>query len=69
MLNRNLLRSEIVKNGLTQKQFCVLIKMPQSTFARKMKSGKFTTLEAERIIGALNLKNPVDIFFARKITS
>ena len=68
MLNRNLLKAEIVKNGLTQKAFCILIDMPQSTFARKLNRGSFTTSEAERMISALKISNPIDIFFVQEIT-
>ncbi len=66
MLNQNLLKAEIIKNGLTQKAFGLLIDMPQSTFARKLNRGNFTTSEAERIISALKITNPVDIFLHEK---
>lgn len=68
MTDINLLKSEYVKRGLTQKEFCRLIKMPYSTFARRIRSGVFKSEEAERIIGVLGLKEPEKIFFAKQIT-
>ena len=65
MLNVNLLKAEIVKNGMTQEEFCKKIGMAHSTFIRKMKIGIVTTEEAEEIIRVLKIKNPVEIFFAK----
>ena len=68
MINRNLLKSEIVKNGLTQAELCQKIGMAHSSFIRKMKNGVFTTDEAEKLINVLGIQNPVDVFFATKLT-
>ena len=64
MINVNLLKSEIVKNGLTQSEFCKKIGMPHSTFVRKMKSGVLKTDEAEKMTKLLKLKEPNKIFFS-----
>lgn len=68
MLNVRLLKSEIVKNGFTQKEFCEKINMAQSTFVRKMKKGVVTTAEAEKMTEVLNIKNPNEIFFSTLLT-
>lgn len=68
MVNRNLLRAEIVKAGYTQAEFCQKIRMAPSTFIRKMRTGEFKTSEADAIIAVLALKNPSEIFFADKLT-
>lgn len=65
MMNTNLLKAEIVKNGLTQKEFCKSIKMAQSTFIRKIRKGVFNTDEIERMVNVLNLKRPEQIFFGK----
>ena len=65
MVNTNLLKSEIVKNGYTQDQFCKKIGMAHSTFIRKMRFGVFKTNEAEKISEVLKLKNPTEIFFSK----
>jgi hypothetical protein len=33
-----------------------------------MKKGKFGTDEAEKLIEFLHIKNPIEIFFAKKVT-
>lgn len=68
MVNRNLLKAEIIKAGYTQKEFCQEIKMAPSTFIRKMRTGVFKTSEADAIINVLDLKNPSEIFFAERLT-
>lgn len=65
MIDRRLLKSEIVKNGMTQTEFCRKICMAQSTFIRKLRLGNFTTNEAERMIKVLGIENPAEIFFMR----
>ena len=54
MMNTNLLKAEIVKNGLTQKEFCKSIKMAQSTFIRKIRKGVFNTKRPEQIFFGKN---------------
>lgn len=65
MINVNLLKAEIVRNGLTQSEFCKKIGMPHSTFVRKMKKGIINTDEAEKMTKILHIKDPNKIFFAR----
>lgn len=64
MINVNLLKSEIVKNGMTQDEFCKKIGMAHSTFIRKMRMGVVSTKEAQKMISILDIKNPSEIFFA-----
>lgn len=64
----NLLKSEMVKQGLTQGKLCEKAEISESTFSRRIKSGFFRTDEATRIIKVLKLKNPEKIFFAKKLT-
>ena len=58
------LKSEIVKKGMTQQEFCKRIGMAPSTFIRKLKTGIFKTNEVSKIMSELDLKKPEDIFFA-----
>ena len=62
-MNVNLLKAEIVKSGMTQKQFCEAVGMAQSTLIRKMKKGIFNTNDIEKITILLKLKKPEKIFF------
>ena len=66
MLNRNLLRAEMAKNGITQAELSRKIGMNPATFARKMKKSSFYTEEASKIIELLKIEHPEDIFFAAK---
>ena len=68
MINVNLLKAEIVKNGMTQEEFCKKIGMAHSTFIRKMRKRVLTTEEAEKIIEVLKIKKPNEIFFANNLT-
>ena len=66
MLDRNLLRAEFAKNGMTQEEVARKIGMNPTTFARKMKKSGFYTEEACRLIEALKIKAPEQIFFAKE---
>lgn len=68
MLNRNALRAEIVRNGMTQKQVASMIGMSESTFIRKMTNGSFGTDEAQKMIDLLNISDPCCVFFAKTVT-
>lgn len=66
VLDRNLLRAEFAKNGLTQEEVARKIGMNPTTFARKIKKSGFYTEEACRLIDVLNIKSPEQIFFAKQ---
>lgn len=68
MLNRNALKAEIVKNGLTQKEVAKMIGISEKTFISRMRNGSFGTDEAEIMIRELGIKNPAEIFFANIVT-
>jgi transcriptional regulator with XRE-family HTH domain len=68
MLNKNALKAEIVRNGLTQKEVAEMIGVSEKTFISRMQRGVFGTDEAEIMINRLGIKNPIDIFFANEVT-
>ena len=68
MLNKNALKAEIVRNGLTQKEVAEMIGVSEKTFNSRMQRGVFGTDEAEIMINRLGIKNPIDIFFANEVT-
>jgi transcriptional regulator with XRE-family HTH domain len=68
MLDKNALKAEIVRNGLTQKDVAEMIGVSEKTFISRMHRGVFGTDEVEIMIKCLGIKNPVDIFFAGKVT-
>ena len=68
MVDVNLLKSEYVKKGFTQRTFCEKIDMAESTFSRRLRKGNFKTDEAARIIDVLDLESPELVFFAKQLT-
>lgn len=68
MLDRNALRAEIVRNGLTQKAVANKLGISEKTFISRMKKGVFGTDEVEIMIKELGIINPNSIFFAREVT-
>ena len=64
MLNVNLLKAEMVKNGYTQYSLAEALGMSQRTFYSRLKTGDFGALEIGRMINLLHLESPMDIFFA-----
>ena len=67
VLNTNLLKSEFIKNGFTQKKVAEKIGISENSLSRQL-AGKrdFTLTEVNQLISLLNLsdeKNIHDIFF------
>lgn len=65
MLDKNALRAEIVRNGLTQKDVAKMIGVSEKTFISRMNRGVFGTDEVEIMIKNLGIKKPAEIFFAK----
>ncbi len=68
MLDRNALKAEIVRNGLTQKEVAKKLGISEKTFIMRMKKGIFGTDEVELLIKLLKINNPMSIFFAEEVT-
>lgn len=68
MLDKNALRAEIARQGLTQKQVASEIGISEKTFVLRMKKGVFGTDEVEKMIKLLKIKEPMPIFFADVVT-
>ena len=67
MLDKNALRAEMARNGVTQKELAKTVGISEKTFISKMKKGVFGTDEAQIIIDTLGIKNPSEIFFAKRV--
>lgn len=65
MLDRNALRAEFVRNGMTQKDIAKMLGISEKTFISRMKKGVFGTDEVEIMVDKLNIKNWQKIFFAK----
>lgn len=64
MVLANELKGRIVAKGLTQGEVAKKLGITSKTFSNKLEKGVFTTLEIEKLIKILDLKNPWEIFFA-----
>ena len=63
------LKAEIQRKGYTQDEFCELIGISRSAFYRKCNGiSEFTQGEIEKILLCLDLKTPMGIFFAEKVS-
>lgn len=69
MIDTAALKGVIVANGMTQQDVAKKMDMAPKTFYAKMKKGVFGSDEMEQMIDILSIKNPVEIFFANKVTS
>ena len=58
----------MAKNHVSQKEMAKKIGITPKTFGIKLKNGVFGSDEIEIMIKVLNIKNPIAIFFANKVT-
>ena len=68
MIRTDELRGVIVKNGYSQSDVAKMIGITPKTFYEKMKIGVFGSDEIQVMIDKLNIDNPMEIFFAKKVT-
>lgn len=68
MIRTDELKGIIAKNGLSQVKVAEMIGVTPKTFYEKMKIGVFGSDEIQIMIDKLNIKNPAEIFFAKKVT-
>ena len=69
MVDTNALRGIIAAKGKTQQDVAYAIGIVPKTFYNKMKKGVFGSDEMESMIELLDIENPIDIFFAKEVTS
>lgn len=69
IFNKNLLKSEVFKKGYNLTSFADRLGMNRATFFRKMRLGNFGSIDIQRIMQALEILDPVPIFFAPDLTS
>ena len=63
------LRYEMERRGVSVDDMCRNLKMSRSAFYRKCTgASEFTLSEIQRIVDFLDLKTPVGIFFAEKVS-
>ncbi|MBO5060274.1 MAG: helix-turn-helix transcriptional regulator [Clostridia bacterium] len=68
MLDVKALKAEMVRNGYTQAKLADALGITPRTLNTRMKTGDFGSKEIEIMISLLKLKDPMEIFFANKVT-
>lgn len=68
MLDKNALKAEFVRNGYTQKDIATMLGISEKTLISRLNRGVFGTDEAQILVEKLHIKNPIAIFFAKKVT-
>lgn len=68
MVDVNELRGIIAKNNKSQADVARMLNMTSKTFYERMKKGVFGSDEIQIMIDELHIDNPMDIFFASKVT-
>lgn len=68
MIDKAKLRAAWVAKGKTQEDVAKIIGISNKTMSLRMKNGVFGSDEMQRMIDALDIKKPADIFFAREVT-
>lgn len=68
MIDVNKLRGIMAERGRSGQDMARVIKKTPKTFYAKMKAGVFNSDEIEAIVRDLEIENPMEIFFADKVT-
>ena len=68
MVDTAKLKAAWVAKGKTQEEVAKIIGISSKTMSFRMKKGVFGSDEMERMINALDIENPSDIFFAKDVT-
>lgn len=69
MIDVNKLRGRMAEKGRSGLDMAKVIGKTPKTFYLKMKAGVFDSDEIEAMVKDLEIKNPLEIFFAEEVTS
>ncbi len=67
-MNINKLKGLFVEKGYTQQDIARELGITPNTLRRRMKDEIFNTDEINKLIEILDIKEPMEIFFANKVT-
>lgn len=68
MIDTNKLRGRMAEKGRSGTDMAKVIGKTPKTFYAKMKAGVFDSDEIQAIVSDLDIKNPIEIFFAQEVT-
>lgn len=58
----------MLSKGITQKEIAEKLNMSEKTFNTKLRNGIFGSDDIDKMIDILDIKDPMWIFFERKVT-
>lgn len=68
-MNKEKLQEAMDQQGVSVQDMCKKLNMSRSAFYRKSNGiSEFTQSEIQKIVDILNLKSPMGIFFAEKVS-
>lgn len=68
MIRIDKLNGIMAEKGVSGRELAKVIGVHEQTFYLKMKRGVFGSDEIEKIIDRLDIKEPMEIFFAKEVT-
>ena len=68
MINEKLLKGIYISKGFNQSSLAKELEITPNTLRRKIKKEKLEIREVDKLIDLLEIKNPLEIFFAQEIT-
>lgn len=68
MINVNKLKAIFVEHGKTQGEVAKMLDISENTMSLKLKKGVLNSDEIYKLIEEFKIDNPVEIFFAEKVT-
>ena len=68
MVDTNKLRGKMAEKGRSGVDMAAVIGKTPNTFYAKMKAGVFDSDEIQAIVKDLEIRNPMEIFFAQEVT-
>ena len=69
LIQTNLLRGKMAEHGYSAVRLAKALKITPKTFYNKMAKGVFGSDEIYKMIELLDIRNPIEIFFAPEIAS
>lgn len=67
MVDCQKIKALIVEKKLTSKEVAKRMGISDKTLYRKLESGIFNSIEMNKLVDILDIKDPADIFFATKV--
>ncbi len=68
MFNKYEFDAQLARKGMKKYELAERLGITYTSLYRKIESGKFTREEIGKIIGILDINDPVPIFFAEELT-